>query len=91
MYPNEILEDLLYLGDANHATSPHAMKNLKITHIANITDVIPNAFEGPKIKYLKVSISDLPDVQIIDNFPDFFWFLEEAYDFNQNSDFTHNT
>ena len=48
-YPNEILEGLLYLGDANHATSAHVMKNMKITHIVNVTDVIPNAFEGPKI------------------------------------------
>lgn len=79
----------MYLGDANHATSVHAMKNLKITHIANITDVIPNAFEGPKFKYLQISINDLPGVQITDNFPQFYWFLEEAYNFQENTNSAH--
>ena len=57
------------------------MKNLKITHIVNVTDgCIPNAFEGPKIKYLKIEISDLPGVQIGDNFAEFYHFLENAYE-----------
>jgi len=48
----------------------YVIKNLKITHICNITDVLENKFEnstefnghGEKApKYLKVDIPDLPD------------------------------
>jgi len=54
-YPCSILKGRLYLGDANHATSRYVVKNMHITHIANITDVVPRTFEEDaenKINYL---------------------------------------
>lgn len=44
-YPNEIIKDWIFLGDANHATSKYVIKNLEISHIANITDCLKNTFE----------------------------------------------
>lgn len=57
-YPNEILEDQLFLGDANHATSKYVIKNLKITHIVNVTDDVNNEFEAGKIDSFSSSESD---------------------------------
>ena len=55
LYPNEILENLLFLGDANHASSKFVISNLKITHVANITDTIENVFESTKkVQYLRI-------------------------------------
>ena len=45
-YPNEVLKDFLYLGDANHATSKYVVQNLGITHILNVTTTVENRFEG---------------------------------------------
>lgn len=89
-YPCSILKGRLYLGDANHATSKYVVRNMRITHIANITDVVPRAFEQEdatdskqqKIQYLQIVVCDKDDVNIIDYFPDFYWFLEDAYNTN---------
>lgn len=45
-YPNEIIPGKLFLGDANHATQEYVVRNLKLTHIANITNCVPRAFEA---------------------------------------------
>ena len=43
-YPNEIIENQLFLGDYGHATNLNVIKNLKITHIVNCTP-FANHFE----------------------------------------------
>jgi hypothetical protein len=44
-YPNEILSGKLYLGDQFDAKDMNVIKNLKITHVVNVTSEIPNYFE----------------------------------------------
>ena len=44
-YPNEVLQGKLYLGDQFDANDLVVMKNLKITHVVNVTSEIPNHFE----------------------------------------------
>jgi hypothetical protein len=64
---------------------------MRITHIANITDVVPRCFEDSdetsprlkhKVNYLQIVVCDRDHVEIIDYFPDFYWFLEEAFTTN---------
>ena len=64
-YPNEIIENQLYLGDANHATSKYVMRNLRINRVVNVTDTLDNMFETEDIRYLKISIDDREKVDII--------------------------
>lgn len=45
LYPSAILEGKLYLGDQFDAKDMNVIKNLKITHIVNVTSEIPNYFE----------------------------------------------
>jgi hypothetical protein len=90
-YPNNILRKRLYLGDANHATNEYVVRNLKITHIANITDCVPRMFEdvdymNQKIEYLQIVVADRENESIIDHFPDFYCFLEEAFNSNFRSE-----
>ena len=71
-YPCSILKGRLYLGDANHATSWYVIKNMRITHIANITDVVPNSFDDDDekdITYLQIEAEDRSHEQLIDYFP----------------------
>lgn len=74
IYPNQIVNDKLYLGDKNGALSEKVLKDLKITHIINCTPKPPdhiekftsrgyikNYFEDNKemnIKYMRVAIDD---------------------------------
>ena len=44
-YPSEILLRKLYLGDQFDAQDIYVMKNLKITHVINVTSEMPNFFE----------------------------------------------
>lgn len=80
-YPCSILRGRLYLGDANHATSWYVLKNLRITHIANITNCVQNEFDNDEfgINYLQIEVDDKPGEDLIDYFPEFYWYLEDAY------------
>ncbi len=44
-YPCSILKGRLYLGDANHATNWYVINNMRITHVANITNCVDNLFD----------------------------------------------
>lgn len=59
-YPDQILNDRLFLGDYNHATRKKVMKDLNVTHIVNCTQH-PNEFEKDKemnIKYFQIPLVD---------------------------------
>eukprot|EP01084_Bolivina_argentea_P054902 100682_1 len=74
IYPNQIINDKLYLGDKTGALSLTVLSNLKITHIINCTPSPPdyvktfttrgyikNVFENHKdinIKYMRIPIDD---------------------------------
>ena len=57
------------------------MKNLKITHVLNVTDALPNIFEDAwdmHINYLRVNIEDLNHVNIKLGFPMAYNFIDTA-------------
>ena len=68
-YPNAIILNKLYLGDATHAEDIKVMKHLQITHIVNCCPQsqkckFENGQDGLNIKYLNIDILDDEDVQI---------------------------
>lgn len=60
-FPNEILENQLYLGAAEHARDVEMLEDqLRITHVLNVTIEVKNFSE--KINYLNIKIYDEPQV-----------------------------
>ncbi|XP_041485385.1 probable rhodanese domain-containing dual specificity protein phosphatase [Lytechinus variegatus] len=56
-YPSVVLEDILYQGNVKHSKNETVLKNLKITHILNVSMECQNAF--PKsFEYLQVKVED---------------------------------
>eukprot|EP00057_Strongylocentrotus_purpuratus_P003611 XP_003726993.1 PREDICTED: probable rhodanese domain-containing dual specificity protein phosphatase [Strongylocentrotus purpuratus] len=56
-YPSVVLEDTLYQGNVKHSKNETVLKNLKITHILNVSTECANAF--PKsFEYLQVKVED---------------------------------
>ena len=55
-YPCSILQGRLFLGDANHASQTYVIRNMRISHIANITDVVSNNFDNDidGISYIQI-------------------------------------
>jgi hypothetical protein len=88
-YPCSILRGRLYLGDANHATSWYVLKNMHITHIANITNCVKNEFDNDDydISYCQIEVEDKPGEDLLDYFPQFYWYLEDAYNSNLRHDY----
>ena len=63
---------------------------MRITHIANITNVVPNTFDDDEekdITYLQIEAEDIVGESIIDYFPEFYWFLEDTYNSNLRLDY----
>ena len=86
-YPNEIIENKLYLGDVFQASKVETFKNLKITHVINCTKTEKNFFEAncnilggytKWIKYMRVSVDDKNSESISDYFDKAFNFIENA-------------
>lgn len=50
-YPSEILQGRLYLGDQFHAADKQILHHLRVTHILNVSTLIPNYFENSSNKY----------------------------------------
>ena len=62
-YPSEILDGRLYLGDQFHTADKQIMNHLRITHILNISDMIPNYFEeSSKIDSAKENVLNFGNV-----------------------------
>ena len=83
--PNEIIELKLYLGNAAISKKISVMKDLKITHIVNVTQVVKNSFSkknkdlgGIAIKYLRIAITDTDNTNIIDYFDKTNEFIDNA-------------
>ncbi|XP_070544354.1 probable rhodanese domain-containing dual specificity protein phosphatase [Ptychodera flava] len=56
-YPSMVFEDILFQGSGEHAIDEDVFKNLKITHVVNISTEVPNAFPN-KAAYLNIQVSD---------------------------------
>jgi hypothetical protein len=60
-YPSEILEGRMYLGDQYHAADKLILNHLRVTHILNVSNLIPNHFEASrsiKVEYMRINIED---------------------------------
>ena len=87
-YPNQIIENKLYLGDIHQAYDKTILKNLKITHIINCTHLIRNQFQNDKqmnIKYIKLNIGDQETSNIAQHFDQTYNFINNAL-FNKDND-----
>ena len=79
---NEIVPNL-FLSGADVATDIELLKSKFITHIVNCTSTINNMYEK-EIKYLKVPIDDLPNVNILKYFNEAFEFIDNALLYDKN-------
>jgi len=76
-YPSEIIAKRFYLGNQWHAQDELLIRNLKITHILNVSDVLPNKFPG--ITYLRINIEDKRETRINLCFPLAFDFMDTCF------------
>lgn len=78
-YPNIIIPNRLYLGDATQSQNKIVINDLNITHILNVTKDWNNKFENDtNIKYLRIAIND-------NETDDIFQHFENAIDFIESS------
>lgn len=84
-YPNEIIDEFLYLGNMWQASSIQIIQDLGITHIINSTLDIGNLFENRNIQYLNVEIQDVEEADISSHFDRVFEFIKRALDENSLS------
>lgn len=86
-YPNAILLNELYLGTGQQAVTRKIMKDLKITHIVNITKDIGCPFDNDedKIKYIQIEVDDLENVSIDKYFNKVGEFMNDALNINNNN------
>jgi len=80
-----IIEDKLYLTGCVGARNLEKLIENGITHIINITDILENYFENElniqgehRFTYLKISIPDSNNINIIEYFPLAFEFIDTA-------------
>ena len=83
-YPNAILLNKLYLGTGQQAVTSKIMKNLKITHIVNVTKEIGCPFDNDKdkIKYIQIEVNDLENASIDKYFDKVGKFMNNALSVN---------
>lgn len=76
----------LFLSGMDVAEDVDTLKSKSITHIVNCTSSINNKFESTgDIKYHRVPIDDLPNVNILQYFDAAFAFIDNALIFDENS------
>ncbi|CAD8063819.1 unnamed protein product [Paramecium primaurelia] len=94
-FPNEIIENQLYLGNSNHANNLKALNLLGITHVVNCAKEIPNYFNDVKqenknfIKYFQVPVLDLEEEPISDHFDEAYIFINDALSQQENKVLVH--
>ncbi|CAF0842930.1 unnamed protein product [Rotaria sordida] len=81
IYPSVVLDNQLYLGTGHQATNWKVVRDLKITHIINIS-IEHHCVFTDKIKYLHLELEDMEDVLLKDRFDETIHFMEAAF---QNS------
>ena len=86
-YPNQIIDNELYLGMLEQASKKHILDNLSITHIINVTPTdYPDMTVIENRKYYQISIADIKDVCIADYFDETYKFIDNALKMNNNND-----
>jgi len=72
---------VIYLGSDSGANNFAKLTELGITHILNVSDTLPNYYEGTtNITYMRVPITDCGTVILCNYFPAVFKFINNALD-----------
>ncbi|KAH7469348.1 putative rhodanese domain-containing dual specificity protein phosphatase [Phytophthora ramorum] len=77
-YPNEIVDNFLFLGNMWQAQCKQVVQHLKITHVVNATLDIGNVFEQDGVQYFNVKLPDKPEANIAQFFDAAYEFIAEA-------------
>ncbi|CAF0856751.1 unnamed protein product [Adineta steineri] len=88
IYPSVVLDDQLYLGTGHQATNWKVVRDLKITHIINISFEHQCVFPD-KITYLHLQLEDMEDVLLKDRFGATIQFMETAFENSSNRILVH--
>ncbi|CAF1162517.1 unnamed protein product [Rotaria sordida] len=78
IYPSVVLDNQLYLGTGHQATNWKVVRDLKLTHIINIS-VEHQCVFADKIKYLHIELEDKEDVLLKDRFDETIHFMNIAF------------
>ncbi|EFC46459.1 predicted protein [Naegleria gruberi] len=89
LYPSEIIENFLFLGNRDNASSDRELTDIGITYILNMAEEVENVLEEmildngeKKYKYLKLGTGDTIEHSISDLFEQANQFLREAFENN---------
>ncbi|GLD99216.1 hypothetical protein PINS_up007934 [Pythium insidiosum] len=77
-YPNEIVDDFLFLGNFWQADNAQIVRDLKITHIINMGAITETRQQFDGVEYLDVDIKDKVDVDIRVAFTPTIEFIQRA-------------
>ncbi|UJR29001.1 hypothetical protein I4U23_010219 [Adineta vaga] len=88
IYPSVVLDNQLYLGTGNQATNWKVVRDLKITHIINISIEHPCIFND-KLQYLHLELEDKEDVYLKDRFDHTVEFIQSALQSSSNRVLVH--
>jgi dual specificity MAP kinase phosphatase len=78
IFPCDLFNNRIFIGNQKEAMNKEIISSLKITHIINATNHIPNIYEELGIKYLTIPIEDTDKNKISPYF-------KAAYDFIENA------
>merc|ERR1712129_8628 len=88
LYPNSIICDRLYLGNAEHSNNLKVLQQLQITHILNATVKYPNAFES-YFTYFQLAIDDKENESFESHWTKTMQFMEETLSDSKHRMFVH--
>ncbi|KAG6611486.1 Dual specificity phosphatase [Phytophthora cinnamomi] len=77
-YPNEIVDNFLFLGNMWQAQCEQVVQHLGITHVVNATLDIGNVFQKEGIQYFNVKLPDKPEANIARFFDAAYEFIAQA-------------
>jgi hypothetical protein len=66
-FPNEIIDDAVFLGNHSDAVNVKHLKLLGVTHVLNVSTEIEN-FHERAFEYLNLQLDDAPDADISAHF-----------------------
>ncbi|KAN0040814.1 hypothetical protein ACTFIV_003350 [Dictyostelium citrinum] len=82
LYPTEIIENFLYLGNKENSEIKEQIDNLKITHILNLAQEITDSFPNDYKYYDGCKWIDSKREFILDDFKQVIKFINDAKDIN---------
>jgi len=85
-YPNEIIPNFLFLGNARQSSDIDVLNDLSITHLVDASgnQVSSQAAESLGTSYIHIDIDDTPDVNIAQYFDEVNSFISAAHDGHTN-------